>query len=718
MIFGVQYYRPPFPDRKYWKDDFARIKVTGFDTIQFWVHWGWVEPEPGRFVFDDYDELMALAQEHGLRVVLSLSAELQPYWIHRAVPDSHMIDHMGNKVISTNRHEAHQGMTPGGCTDNPEVLSLMKRFLQTTAERYGDYESLIGWDCWNELRWCINSDGIVCHCEHTKRAFRQWLGERYGGLDGLNRAWKRRYGCWEDVEPGKLPGRPFTEMMEFEAFQQWKLARHLKFRVDAIRSMDLKHVISAHEGGPVSLYGWGGIGKYGSGGFMLHALHTGNIFDMADQADIFGTSHYPGSQTNTLAEFGAGLELTRSANGGGAFWVSELQGHNRDLARLGTWYWSCLARGAKAVIAWAWRGEVFGVEAGSPGIFGRNDDTKERLAVFRKLGDVIHQHEKLFDGYTPDRPETAMFHDANAYNLEWAASADTGETVYSLKGYSKALERAHIPYAYVDSSHMDGLNGIKLLVMGRPTVVPAAAAERILRFVRDGGTLLIEGDADAFTPLGFYQYASGERPFASELGIDYAPAVPVDEHGPWYQLPDCGTAPPAEKIREEIKLEFCGKKYLVYAEESIIPVIARNGDEILGWDSCGNIIAAALRYGKGMVLALGCFLGKGYHRANNAGFEQFLSSLADMAGVSPGIGVQGSSDICWHTGLSEGRRLLFLINAGKAADIVVTMEKHIFPSCSSLMELIDGVQHKLSECENSWKLELRAEEGRACLFVF
>jgi beta-galactosidase len=715
MIFGVQYYRPPFPENRYWEEDFARIKDSGFDTIQFWVHWGWVEPEPGHFVFDDYDNLMALAQANGLRVVLSLCAELQPYWIHRAVPGSQMVDHMGRKVVSSNRGEAHQGMTPGGCTDNPGVLDLMRRFLQTVAARYCDHPSLIGWDCWNELRWCIQADGLVCYCEHTVLAFRQWLEAKYGSLEGLNAAWKRRYGCWEDVEPGRLPGRPYTEIMEFEAFQQWKLAEHLKFRVKSIRLADRKHVISAHEGGPPSLYGWGSMGSYGNGGHMLHALHSGSFFDMAECVDVFGTSHYPGFQTASLAEFGAGVELTRSANGGGAFWISELQGYCEDAALLSTWYWSCLARGAKAVIAWSWRGEVFGRESGSFGILGRNDSTAERLAVFQGVGDVIRQYGPLLDAYLPDRPEVALFHDANAYNLEWAATGDTAETVYSLKGWSKALERAHIPYSFVDSNHPAGLEGIRLLIMPQPCVVPAAAADRVLQFVHEGGTLLLEGGTDAFTELGFYRYAGEERPFASALGIDYAPEIPISQYSPFYQLPEPGAVQPENEIREEILLEFSAKKYTVYAEGLIHPLIEREGDEILARDSNGNILAVMKHIGKGAVLAAGGFLGKGYHRANHCGLERLLSALAEEAGVCSTISVRGG-EVYWRTGLAGRRRLLFLVNAGSEANVSVEIDKRLW-AFGPTEDLTGSAEYTVSDCGDCWRLELCIGRGGASLFA-
>ena len=153
MNIGVQYYRPPFPADKYWADDFRKIRDSGLNAVQLWILWGWVEAKPGRFVYDDYDRLVELAGKAGLGVVLSTIAEIQPHWIHREVPGSEMIDHMGHRVISSNRGECHFGMTPGGCTDHPGVWERMAKFLTTTVERYRSASNLLGWDAWNELRW-------------------------------------------------------------------------------------------------------------------------------------------------------------------------------------------------------------------------------------------------------------------------------------------------------------------------------------------------------------------------------------------------------------------------------------------------------------------------------------------------------------------------------------------------------------------------------------
>ena len=196
---GTQYYRPPFPNQRFWEDDFKKIKDCGLDTVQLWVVWAWVENIPGTFNFDDYDRLVELAEKNSLAVVFSTIAEIHPYWIHREIPGSEMITHMGQKVISSNREEIHFGLTPGGCTDHPEVWSRMMDFITRVVERYKNCPRLAGWDAWNELRWNVQSDGLVCFCDHTLREFRQWLEKQYTSLDQLNASWKRRYGSFDEM---------------------------------------------------------------------------------------------------------------------------------------------------------------------------------------------------------------------------------------------------------------------------------------------------------------------------------------------------------------------------------------------------------------------------------------------------------------------------------------------------------------------------------------
>lgn len=673
MILGVQYYRAPFPESRFWAEDIKKIKESGFNAVQFWMPWGWMEPEPEKYVFDDYDELMEISYKNGLQVLLSTCAELQPYWIHRVVPDSHMVDHMGNRVVSSNRHEANQGLTPGGCTDHPEVRERMKGFLTAVAGRYRDMPHFYGWDCWNEFRWQINSDGLVCFCRHTMEAFHSWLEEKYGSIREINDAWKRRYASFEDVLPGKLPRRPYTEMMAFEGFLQWRAAQHLKFRADALRSMDPGHIITAHDGGPVPVFSWSAFTPCVTGNQTQHALHSGNLWDMAGMVDVLGTSHFPTKQTSSLAEFGTGIEITKSASMGRPFWISELEGGTHDAGILKTYLWSCYARGARAVNFWCWRSEVFGVEAGTASILGLDGRAGPRLAVFREAGEFLEKYGRWMDAYETDNAMVGVYFDPDVYNLDWASTGDTARARDSLKGYCKALEKLGISYRIMESAHLEGLEQLKVFILHWPVVVPPGAAEKLLKFVEAGGSLLVEGEADAYTATGFFRYPGADRTFASSLGIDSLGVREINEHRPFYQLDRPLEPKKPEKLQKEFTLDFQGQRFVLQGEMYETPLLAENMQdaEIISTDADGSILGMRRKLGPGEVVSLGTFLGRGYLRTGYKDFEAFLQKLLESAGAIPDIKVTGGAVVYWRSGLAGQGRLLFLINPDKPQKVTV-----------------------------------------------
>ena len=523
MFLCAQYYRAPFPERRFWADDFSRIRDSGLHAVQLWCLWGWIESTPGRYRYDDYDELIALAEKKRLRVVLSTIAEIHPFWIHRLVPGSEMITHQGHKVVSTPRTEANVGLTPGGCWDHPEVAQRMRGFLTDIAGRYGKLDHLIGWDCWNETRWAVHADGHVCYCPHTLRAFRDWLDARHGGLEGLNEAWRRRYASWDNVRPGKEPMRPFTETIEFLRFLTVRAARHAAWRYQAIRTGDKKHIISAHCAMPAI---------QSMGHDWEQALCRGVDSDLADQLDGFGSSHFPFWGTSGLDEDGLGirLEAIRSANGPGkTAWVSELHGgsardgvmahmsvpakpQQRTLA-------SAMSRGAKGVIFWCWRDEVFGREAGGFGLNGWDGLAAERLARMKRTGKLIDKNMALIDAYRPESPRVGVLFAPDNYMLKWAEAGSAGsDAADGVNGYALALERLHLPYEIVEAHHLDSLERLDVLLMPWSLIVPPKARQAIVKFLRRGGRVLCEAETDAFDELGFYRYPD-ERPLMKAIGL-------------------------------------------------------------------------------------------------------------------------------------------------------------------------------------------------------
>lgn len=640
---GVQYYRPPFPETRYWEPDLARIADAGLNSVQLWVLWGWVEATPGVFRFDDYDRLMELAAKHRLGVVLSTIAEIQPYWIHRVVPGSEMIDHMGRPVVSSNRGECHFGLTPGGCTDHPAVWEHMQSFFEAVVTRYRSAPNLLGWDAWNELRWNVNADGLVCFCEHTLRAYRLWLDQRYGGLDGLNHAWLRRYSAWDEVRPGKLPDRPYTDMMAFEHFMTWRANQHGADRYRFIKGLDPSRPVTVHAAVPSPLT---------SGGPENHALNRGNDWFFADDLDGVGCSSFPKWQGMDDADFGIRVEFVKSAARDKLVWLSEVQGGRSavgynvyqrvDALSQQRWIWNGLACGADTILFWCWRDEVFGRESSGFGIIGDDGLAEERLAAMRITGKLLTEQESLFAAYRPARAQVGVLFSPQTYYLNWAQEGNANRSRDALLGYARALVKQSIPYLVVEEEHLEALEGLKVLFMPRAWVVDDKVASALGAFVRAGGTLVCESECGAFDSRGLYRYPPDR--FMSRL-------VGLREVG--RRSLDC------DAIRADVNSE----RLRLGVTQWLTPWQCGAG-EIWATHEDGALIQE-VRAGQGRLVLIGAYLGDAYLSSWTPDFERFVGSIVRRAGTAPEIEVlaptpTADSFVYVKAGSSAGKRLAFI----------------------------------------------------------
>src|SRR5262249_55844562 len=62
----------PAGQRDVWRRDLQDIRALGFNSIRTGVSWASAEPERGRYRFDALDQLLALAGEAGLKVILQV----------------------------------------------------------------------------------------------------------------------------------------------------------------------------------------------------------------------------------------------------------------------------------------------------------------------------------------------------------------------------------------------------------------------------------------------------------------------------------------------------------------------------------------------------------------------------------------------------------------------------------------------------------------------
>jgi beta-galactosidase len=641
-IISTQYYRPPFPENKYWSDDLKLIKDTGFDCIQLWAVWSWIEPEPGKFIFDDYEKLFELAEKNGLKVIISTIAELHPFWIHRIVPDSYMVTQKGHKVISSLRSESNTGLTPGGCFDNPKVLELMGKFLDTTARRFKDFANLLAWDCWNELRWHRLADDYVCYCDHTVNNYRSWLKKKYGSLEGLNEIWKRRYCSWDDVFPSKHPWRPYTDHIEFCSFLTDRAQEHTKFRADTIRNIDDKHIISAHSAKPCIRPG---LPDY------EQPLSRGNDWNLSRHLDTYGTSCFPFGDGEQIGindrHFLYTMKAGYSSAGPKPFWLSEFQGGPVrfgpaimpavEADRQQRYLWMAIGTGVKLINIWTWRDEVFSMESEGYGLAGNDGQARDRLKAFELTSRVLRQNKEIFESCRPTRAMVGLIFNPDNYFLTWARDENIDSIAKNIQGYGTALENVCINYSIIESNNFENLNDYKVVILTSSLIVGQELREKIIRFVEMGGTLIVESETDSFTRSGFYNYPQ-QRPLLKAFGLE--------EIG-------------KRKLKtSEVKVTIHNNIFNIILPEWINPIKPVSG-EIK--DLSQESIFVQKKHKEGQIIVLPNSLGCIYDSKPYRDFENMMKNLCGLAKIKPLIeSNKEESDLFARVADSNDCKLLFI----------------------------------------------------------
>jgi beta-galactosidase len=691
MILGSHYYRAPFPLEKYWEDDLAAMKDSGLNTVQLWVVWAWVEPRPGDFDFSDYDRLIEIAAKNGLKVVLSTIAAIHPLWIHDEAEGSEMITNMGQKVISSSRRECHFGLTPGGCIDHPKVMELISRFLQETAQRYVGIGHLAGWDVWNELRWNVHSDGLVCYCPHTIKKFQDRLREQFGSLENLNKAWHRRYATFEQVMPGKRPGRVYTEMTAFEEFITARSVEFGQKRYSIIKKIDPKRPVTVHGGKPTVLYG---SDTYLSDTEPSTVLHRGNDWDFADGIDGIGTSSFPVWEEIDEYDFTARIAYSRSAARGRELWLSELQGGRAatgfdshkavEAAVQQRWLWNGIAQGATAVLFWCWRDEVFGRESAGFGLSGADGKAGERLEAMRETSRIIEANQPLLQDYMPEKGRVGVWFSPSTYYLEWAERGAALSAMESIGGYVRALLRNDIAFRVVEEKHLDELKELGVLFMPRCLVLPPEAEEALLDYLSDGGILVVESEFGAFNTSGIYLYPN-ERFLARTAEIEEAGR--------------------RELSTETIKVYLAGSRYTVGAEQWLTPYRIGGGESVVIERPVGN----------GKVIGIGSYLGAPYYRMSRGfreefqegvcGFERLLRTLCSKAGQDPSVEIlrsqlRYSRFAHVRRGQSENKTVLFVCSDDPNKEI--TLRINDIDDAGRFEDIVNGGTY-MAHMESDWK---------------
>ncbi|HAG59427.1 MAG TPA: beta-galactosidase, partial [Arthrobacter bacterium] len=110
---------------------------------------------------------------------------------------------------------------------------------QAIVDRYAGHPAVVMWHVHNEYG-CHN---LPDYGDYAAAAFRVWLEDRYGSLEGLNNAWgtafwSQRYYSWQEILPPRTSGtwvNP-TQQLDFARFSSDSLLECFRAEAGIIRA--------------------------------------------------------------------------------------------------------------------------------------------------------------------------------------------------------------------------------------------------------------------------------------------------------------------------------------------------------------------------------------------------------------------------------------------------------------------------------------------------
>jgi beta-galactosidase GanA len=507
LVFGTQYYRPPFPTRDAWSSDLDLIVNSGMNTVKIWAVWSWIERSNGAYYFDDLDELVELCSSKRLQTVINIVPEGAPYWLERLHPDARYQAENGMALEFSGAANLPSGGWPGLCRDKPAVEVLANRFLAVVARRYATHAGLIAFDVWNEPHIDPAFDypnNIFCYCEHSLQKFLRWLRLRYSSLEALNRVWHRAYATWDDV---KAPTRfgTYADMIDWRLFWLENHAGWLESRVKAVKEAAPTKIAMTHV--PFSGY-LGGTGKGGLGQTLA------DEFLLAPKVEKFGLTSFPKwLMGNDFVQHLMNVELVAAAAAGKEFWQSELQSGGGLWGAFGStvatpeeirlWNWGALAGGAKGILYWQWKPEPSGLEAPGFGLTTISGEPSVRTEAAREIA-MRARSQSAIAGATLLLPLNGIY--VSRHSAIFSFAANRADSLYAdaLHGAYRRFFDDRIPVRFVHGDRLEHAfaEGLRMLVVPAALSLSPQEEEELMHFTSNGGTLVLEACAGLFDQAG------------------------------------------------------------------------------------------------------------------------------------------------------------------------------------------------------------------------
>jgi beta-galactosidase len=648
--FGAVYFRKSNPPREDWDRDYGVAAEDGLNIFRHWFMWSAIERRPGEYDWEEYDRQLDLAARNGIKTIIAELTHTVPDWAYRKYAHARQLTADGHPlpanmgVSSATGGFAPNGGGAGSLTLNcNEVRQAAGRFLTALAERYRGHPGLLGYDVWNEC----NYSSLVDFSTYAKAAFRDWLKDKYGDLDALERAWYRySYAEWDNVDPPAQIG-PYPQNLDWLQFKRDNHYDQMQWKIDTLRAVDKDCLIAAH----------------GVAGAIPNMASNGmDDWLAASKVEVYGFTWIQARKGDQSWRSFYAADLVRAASRGKPFWHAERQGgplwmqpqvvgRDKQDARkpepedVRLWTLTSFAGGARGVLNLRHRplldGPLFGA-FGSYGMDGSRTPRSDMVSAIAKWANAPEQADVM--AARPVRGDIGILVVPETQQWDYLLSHEGRYDTYAAAmwgAYRGFFDNGLQP----DWVHIDDIDGYDALYFPYPIMLTSESAKRIARWVEQGGTLIAEACPGYFGDRG----KVGTRQPNNGLDTVFG-AVEADVEF----MPDIG-----DRIRFSFDdLDLVGGGFLQAYEAA--------GGTIRGQFDDGRTAVVEHAFGKGRTLLVGTHASVGYYRdQTEAGRHYFARCFAFTGRVPTTAGDNPAVQIRLHG--AGGKRFVWIVNSTRQA---------------------------------------------------
>ena len=472
LYYGAAYYDEYMPISRV-DEDMRLMKDAGMNVIRIaestWSTW---EPREGEFDFTSLHRMLRGAQKYGIDVIVGTPTYAIPPWLARTYPDLLAETHYGPSRYG---HRQNMDIT------HPGYRFHCERIIRRLMEEVQQYDHVIGFQLDNETK-----PYDTCG-SRAQQLFRQWLMDKFGTVENLNRAfglayWSNSLGSWEDL-PDVRGTINNSLAAEYEAFQRNLVTEFLLWQRSIVDEYRREDQFVTHNFD----YEWRDYS---------HALQPdADQFRAARAVTVAGCDIYhPTASHLTGAEISFGGDLARGLKGGENFFVLETQAQG-PVGRL-PWpgqlrlqAFAHIANGANMVEYWHWHSIHNAIECHWKGVLSHDftpgavyQEAKTIGADFARLSPRLKNLQRRGDVafLVSNRSLTGLKH---SYAFAGPNYGDILRWLYD------SFFRLNVSVDILDDTARD-FSGYKLVVTPGLYCGSDALLEALREYVRGGGQLL------------------------------------------------------------------------------------------------------------------------------------------------------------------------------------------------------------------------------------